>query len=288
MVIDHLYNDKDALAACTLVAPSWLAAAHLHLFHELMIYHDRSAAPFGEFVKFLAAAPHIRMLIKTLCLNGYHSSDRCQGRLNAPTLASVLERVPALDTFLVVNCFWEASAPCAPPPPPTRICLKNLYITYFAAPDQGARAKFEILRHFARVDRLKLDHVWIGHFDIDEDHDRELDQSQDLDGQRGAVVAGDLRPELARRLCVTSLTLSLADICLNFLTHLWRQPFVRTVTSLTVQDLYQASYLEDHGDLMLLGAAMRDTFAPLLTYFELDIPRLRENGTSQKLAYMRV
>lgn len=271
MVIDYLHHDKATLTNCTHVARSWLSASRMHLFRDVMVYHDRSDDPFGKFASFLRSAGHIRILIKTLCINGYHPSDRSHGKLDATILESVISHLPTLDTLLVVNSFWETSGQRAPLVPATRMSLKNLYITYFAAPGESANAKLEILRHFTHVDCLKLDHVWLGHPDVEDD--------QDDDAENDTTAA----TELSARLRVTSLTLSLADICLNFLIFLWRQSFMLSLTSLTVQDLYHASYLEHHEDLMLLGAALRHTFGPQLTYFELDIPRLQENGMYAQL-----
>ncbi|KAJ3554128.1 hypothetical protein NM688_g3264 [Phlebia brevispora] len=276
MVIDHLYNDKVTLAQCTLVARSWLSAARMHLFRDITVFHERTPEAFGKFVSLLRSKLHLRVLIKTLCLNGYHPSDGRQGRLDATILESIVALLPALDTLLVVNCFWERDGrPSAHTPEPThRVSLKNLYITYFSAEEESRHAKLEILRHFSKVDQLRLDHVWLGHFEIDDDQDGEVE------GFR-STAANSVANDSARRLSslqVTSLTLSLADICLNFLAFLWRQPFITTLTSLTVQDLFHAPYLVNHEDLTFVGEAIRDHFAPQLRYFELDLPRLREHG----------
>ena len=79
MVIDHLYTDKTTLAACTLVRRDWLAASRLHLFNDVIVFHERTERPFGRFTDFLREKPAIGSLIKILCINGYNPKDSRQG-----------------------------------------------------------------------------------------------------------------------------------------------------------------------------------------------------------------
>ena len=278
MVIDHLYDDKVSLASCALVAKSWLNTSRLHLFHDLIIFHDRAPEPFRAFTAFMTEKPFICSLVKTLCINGYHASDRRQGRINAGILDAILGLLPALDTLLIVNCFWETRVKdenaVTQTLPLHRASLKNLYVTYFSAEQEHTYAKLEILRHFQKVERLRLDHVWLGHFEIDGEDFEDVEELITRDETEAGIVsrATSTQPE------VTALTISLADICLNFLAYLWRQPFVHTMTTLIVQDLFQASYLENHEDLTFVGDAIRDTFGDQLEIFELDLPRLAPSG----------
>lgn len=289
MIIDHLYDDKVTLATCTLVAKSWLTASRLHLFYEITVFHDRSSQPFGKFAAFLSNKPTLRPLIKTICMNGYHTSDQRQGRLDAAMLDGIISQLPTLETLLIVNCYWDAhkgdGARRTPPPVPQyRAVLRNLYISYFSAEHETTLAKLEVLRHFKKVERLQLDHVWLGHFEDDEG-----EEEDDVEPEHSAEVSTGrptgLKPRVPRiHPEVTSLVLSMADICLNFLAHLWRQPFLGTIKAFTVQDFFQAPYLTDHQDLMFVGDVIRDTLRAQLTQFELDLPRLRSNGQSLRIS----
>lgn len=72
---------------------------------------------------------------------------------------------------------------------------------------------------------------------------------------------------------VNTLTLSLADVCLNFLEYLRRQPFLSTLDCLTLRELWAASYLENHEDIHLVGDIIRDKMSSTLRTFEIDLPR---------------
>lgn len=279
MVIDYLYHDKPALSACTLVSRTWLATSRMHLFNQVIIYHDRTPRPFGRFTDFLREKPFIRTLIKIMCMNGYHSSDPRQGLINASVLDDIIKQLPGLETLYIVNCFWQSSFRGAMrgvplPVPAYRATLKDLIITHFSAEQEATHSKLELLRHFRKLEKLKLDHVWLGHFALDTG-DGDQDEPAELDYEHWLQ---DLRPSVPGHPEVEELTLSFADVCLNFLAYLWRQPFISTLTSLTIQDLFQATYLQQHEDLLSIGEAIRDIFGSQLTYLELDMPRLGPNG----------
>ena len=239
---------------------------------------ERTERPFGRFTDFLREKPAIGSLIKILCINGYNPKDSRQGLINADMLGDVLENVRALETLYIMNCYWQSSYRNAVrglplQVPEYRATLKEVIITHFSAEQERTHSKLEILRHFRRVGKLKLDHVWLGHFELldEEAEAEELLPQPEFDYDKWLE---ELRPNVPGHPEITSLTLSFADICLNFLAYLWRQPFISTLTSLTIRDLFQATYLQNHEDLESIGEALRDIFGSQLEYLELDMPRL--------------
>ncbi|KAI0074712.1 hypothetical protein K474DRAFT_1566573, partial [Panus rudis PR-1116 ss-1] len=69
-IIDHLYDDRDSLRACSLVCKTWLDPARHHLFEALQVpYYKASGDPgFIPFAEFLVGAPDVRPYIKELTL----------------------------------------------------------------------------------------------------------------------------------------------------------------------------------------------------------------------------
>lgn len=72
MIIDHLHDDKETLASCSLVCKSWLPASRFHLFRKIRLELPRESAEglAADFARFLRRNPHICFLVRELHLVG--------------------------------------------------------------------------------------------------------------------------------------------------------------------------------------------------------------------------
>ncbi|GJE86424.1 hypothetical protein PsYK624_025040 [Phanerochaete sordida] len=269
MVIDHLFDDKPSLAMCSLVSHSWLRAARYHLFDSICVHCEKDANAFENFLGYLRSTPSIRAYIKDVCFDGFHEGDpeaeELEDTLESTYLSAVTALLPAVHSYTFINCQWgrsadEASA-CGLVP------LRSLHINSFVAASEDAKNKLRILRHFSHIEHLHLANMWLGHFGVDE-HD-------------GDGASCDDRPGAPAETRVRKMSLSMANICLNFLEYLRVQPFMKSLQSFRVVDLFHADYLEEHQDLTFVGELLRDRLSSTLEELNLELPRLAEGESAE-------
>ncbi|KAI0342288.1 hypothetical protein BDW22DRAFT_179537 [Trametopsis cervina] len=269
MIIENLCGDKLSLSACSIVSRSWLRTARQHLFESVLVSRQNQPDAFQSFVAFLKARPELCNVIRIICVDGYTEDTLLHGDLQVHFMSSIVEQIPGLKALLLLNCGWLPTKAAnmglyqRPPVP-----IEDVYINSFRAHRGPPSSKLEVLRQFSHIDNLYLTRLWLGHFDVDRDDDPS-DGDSDDEGQVPVRAA----PHPPLKVKVKALTLSMADVCLNFLEHLRRQPFITSLTSLTIRELWQASYLENHEDMFLIGDIIRDKIGSSLSNFEIDLPR---------------
>lgn len=209
-----------------------------------------------------------------MCIDGYNISEASLGDLDAPFMAKLTAQIPCLQALMLINCGWK-------PTKSSRLQLyeepqvpiKELYINNFQAAKGPVNSKLEVLRHFSRIECLYLSRLWLGHFNVDGGEDEDVhsagEDSGGCDGE-GTITTKSLSPLNVK---VKRLILSMADVCLNFLEHLRRQPFMENLHSLRIRDLWDASYLENHEDLFMIGDIIRDRLCENLADFHINLPR---------------
>lgn len=262
MVIDHLFDDKTSLASCSLVSRAWLRTARYHLFDSIYVHCEKDADAFQKFLEYLETTPSIRAYIKDVCFDGYREAsldveEGFEDTLDSAYLAAVTALLPEVHSYTFINCQWGRSE--NGPPAQSTVPLRSLHINSFVAASENSQNKLRILRHFSRIEHLHLENMWLGHFGFDE-HDK---------GGTDGDVAATL-PETR----VKALSLSMANICLNFLEYLRIQPFMKSLQSFRVADLFHAEYLEEHQDLVFVGELLRDRLSTTLKDFTMELPRL--------------
>jgi hypothetical protein len=266
MIVDHLHDNKAALANCTLVCRSWLRAARYHLFDSIYIHLERDLDALEHFLAYLRSRPSVRTYVKDICFDGFIETQDPPDTLDSAFLSSITELLPKVHTISLINCQWgKPKDTLDTSQPPKQISLRSLYINSFVAESENVRNKLRILRHFSHIGHLHLANVWLGHFGFEED---------DVDDAELPGVIG--RPAHATH--VASMTLSMANICLNFLEYLRIQPFMKTLTSLRIIDLFHAEYLEQHQDLVFVCELLKDQLRDSLQELHLELPRLSVTG----------
>ncbi|KAI0689564.1 hypothetical protein BC835DRAFT_1418447 [Cytidiella melzeri] len=271
MIIDSLCGDKVNLATCTLVSRVWKYTARQHLFEDVLVAHCRwptaEKIPYQEFLDFLRETPDVGPLIRTLYVEGFKNKNTPHGCLDATFVDAVMEHVPRLKGLALLNCGWRRTKSDSMHlyKRPQRY-IENIYINGFIADKGPPYSKLEILRHFSYIENLYLTRLWIGHFDVD----GELGDLGPNDEDSSPAL---LNPAPLLSVQVKTLTLSLADVCPNFLEYLHRQPFVASLVSLTIRDIWGASFVENNQDLILVGDMIRDRMYTSLETFEIDLPR---------------
>lgn len=264
MIIDFLYSDKSSLATCSLVCRSWLRAARYHLFETIYVHCDKDVDAFCNFLTYLQSTPTIRPYIKDLCFDGYTDKDDLQDNLESTYLAAVTYLLPQLHTVALVNCQWGRPKDSGDDFIHRKtIAVRSLYINSFVADSESRKNKLRILQQFSVIGHLHLANVWLGHFGLEDDEEEE-DTAEDI--------------PLSPATQVMALSLSMANICLNFLEYLRIQPFVKSLDSLRIIDLFHAEYLLEHQDLVFVGELLRDKVNTSLLEFSLELPRLVSTG----------
>lgn len=269
IVIDHLHDDKLSLAACCLVCHSWLRAARYHLFDSIYVHCEKDAEAFNKFLEYLRSTPSIRAYIKDVCFDGFRDakldSDEAEDTLESTYLSAVTALLPQVHTYSFINCQWGRAKDEEQRWALMPVRLRSLYINSFTAASENTRNKLHLLRHFSHIGHLHLANLWLGHFGFDDDDDDEIGH------------CGDMASPLYETR-VKSMSISMANICLNFLEYLRMQPFMRHLQSFRVVDLFHAEYLEEHQDLTFVGELLRDCLSRTLQEFHLELPRLPEDG----------
>lgn len=268
MVIDFLHEDKITLANCTTVCRSWLRPARYHLFATIYVNCEKDLDAFSKFLAYLKSTPSVLSYIKDLCFDGYNDDPNFGDNLESSYLAAVLAHLPLITTISVINCQWGRTKPLPDviSTPQRQVSLRSLYINSFVADRESPKNKLRVLRQFSSIGNLYLANVWLGHFGIDDDGADEAEPE-------GGV---DLLP-MTR---VKTLSISMANICLNFLEYLRIQPFMKSLASLRVIDLFHAKYLLEHQDLTFVGDLLREQLNTSLREIYLELPRLSPPGVS--------
>ena len=272
MVIDFLHDEKAVLSICTLVCRSWLRAARYHLFDSIHVHCKTNPDAFHKFLAYLESTPSVRAYIKDLCLDGFTEVPDPPDNIEACYLAAISELLPQIHTISVINCQWGQQKTDIVRL--KQISLRSLYISSFIAENEDHEDKFRVLRQFSHIGHLHLSNVWLGHFAFDEDE-------TDL-----AEQGGGIKPTPSTQ--VRALSLSMSNICLNFLESLRRQPFMQTLSSLRIIDLFHAEYLPEHQDLTYVGELLRGPLRTSLLELQLDLPRLSRHGMFSGATFLYV
>jgi len=117
MIIDHLYDDKTSLAACSITCRSWLSSSQHHLFDTITIsaadpsYWGRKenyVHKFQRFIEYLFHHPHIRPLIHALTLRALPSASTVPGiyypaELSTLQIYQIATQLPQLRDLFVVG-----------------------------------------------------------------------------------------------------------------------------------------------------------------------------------------
>ncbi|KIP09924.1 hypothetical protein PHLGIDRAFT_288540 [Phlebiopsis gigantea 11061_1 CR5-6] len=262
MIIDFLYDEKPVLSICTLVCRAWLRAARYHLFDSIYVHCEKNLDAFHDFLAYLQSTPSVRAYIKDLCLDGFTEVPEPPDNMESCYLAAIAELLPQIHTMSVINCQWGPQKNDVLRL--KQIPLRSLYINSFVADNEIHKDKFRVLRQFSHIGHLHLANVWLGHFALDENE-------TDLTEQGGDT-------KLLPSTRVKALSLSMANICLNFLECLRLQSFVRTLSSLRIIDLFHAEYLQEHQDLIYVGELLRGPISTSLLELHLELPRLSRHG----------
>lgn len=102
MIVDYLVNDKDALAACSLVARGWFNRSRYHLFRSITI---KSTSRLKTFLTFMARST-ARENVRILRL-GNGGMEKNKMKLGPASFAAILLALPALETLGVYYAAWD-------------------------------------------------------------------------------------------------------------------------------------------------------------------------------------
>ncbi|KAI0374633.1 hypothetical protein BV20DRAFT_1117910 [Pilatotrama ljubarskyi] len=93
--IDHLWNDRCALSACSLACHAWLPSARTHLFREQRLTGAKDCA---RFEALLESAPDVARYVRKLAIHDPTSTAYAQNWINrVPSLVAKLHRLTTLE-----------------------------------------------------------------------------------------------------------------------------------------------------------------------------------------------
>ncbi|THH30162.1 hypothetical protein EUX98_g4017 [Antrodiella citrinella] len=167
IIIDHLHDDKPALATCSLVSREWRPSTRYHLFQSIRICGDALFGGYDTFLRFLDAAPSIRPFIRSLCLSGENKHANVERCLIGPyVLVSVLDRLTSLKTLTLDEVVWGGASkrnarglwPVVWPPIPRSFDTLRLVRveSYDLGTSQYTRSVFQILQAFGALKKLEV------------------------------------------------------------------------------------------------------------------------------------
>jgi len=136
-IIDYLYDDKEALAACSLVCRSWVPGSRYHLFCSITVVADSHLA-FGPFICFLESVGEAVSYIKELNLWGQ--------RLEKLSVGGPLDKQP-------VVCYHTLTAIIAKLPALCDLTIRWIRFAHMAHYRPSKSAK--VLGKVIRTERLK-------------------------------------------------------------------------------------------------------------------------------------
>lgn len=115
MVIDHLHDDKDALAACSLVSRLWRNSSQYHLLENVTLHGVATARGLDAFAAFVETSPRLAHYVRALRVHGEGSwfgkfeHDRMRELCLRPKHARFLARLPALRRLFLFEMLWDSS-----------------------------------------------------------------------------------------------------------------------------------------------------------------------------------
>lgn len=162
-IIDHLYGEYSALAACALVCKAWLPASRYHFWRDMRL--TCSAEEVKRFTELLSISPEVAHYIRTVQLVG-----RCvdaYAHLESDVLHTALEtlsRLPALASVALVGLRFReragTSLPAHARSPPPLAGVAALAIRDCTFP--GFSDLATVVRACPALAALRLDGAWWG------------------------------------------------------------------------------------------------------------------------------
>lgn len=130
--IDHLWNDRETLLACSLACHAWLPSARTHLFRDQRL---TSAKDCARFEALLERAPAIARYVQKLSLSEPMSAAYAQNWINrVPALIAQLYRLTTLELIGLHYISLQKSSPetLAALSRLTSLVLADVYFDSFA------------------------------------------------------------------------------------------------------------------------------------------------------------
>ncbi|KAI0780387.1 hypothetical protein BD413DRAFT_496703 [Trametes elegans] len=108
--IDYLWDDLDALRACSLTCKAWLPSSRFHLFRNVRLRHADDVARFREL---LASAPGVGHCVRKLSLSADYDGATPEGAAREDDgwvdgAAELLPRLDRLGTLGLARVRWHA------------------------------------------------------------------------------------------------------------------------------------------------------------------------------------
>ncbi|KAI0647580.1 hypothetical protein C8Q79DRAFT_1009659 [Trametes meyenii] len=122
--IDHLWNDRESLLACSLTCHSWLPSARTHLFRDLRL---TGATHCDRFEALLGTAPDVARFVRKLAINEPRSTAYAQHWI--ARVPSLVARLPSLATLEFVGLHYVSLRDT---PPAALVALERLTALVFA------------------------------------------------------------------------------------------------------------------------------------------------------------
>lgn len=106
LFIDHLWDDKHALASCSLVAKSWVNRSRFHLFNSVTVKTAEGLQGFRDIVSSVPACRHIQSLSLE---NPKVDFQKSHYRLSPSYISLLVRSLPALCSFTVQCLWWDST-----------------------------------------------------------------------------------------------------------------------------------------------------------------------------------
>ena len=91
-IIDFLHDDKQALSACALTHPTWLAASRFHLFNTITVDDDGGIKDRIEALGRTSGARRALLYVRTVKIVSMHSEQRVGQLEDAASLYHIIQR----------------------------------------------------------------------------------------------------------------------------------------------------------------------------------------------------
>ncbi|KAI0636453.1 hypothetical protein C8Q77DRAFT_1092801 [Trametes polyzona] len=107
--IDHLWNDRETLSACSLVCHAWLPSARTHLFRDQRLTGAKACT---RFEALLESVPDVARYVRKLTINEPMSATYAQNWISrVPALVAQLHRLTTLELVGLHYVSLRNSAP---------------------------------------------------------------------------------------------------------------------------------------------------------------------------------
>ena len=110
-VIDHLFDDKRALASCSLVCRNWRTSSQYHLFHTIRIRHP---VTLESFLELLDGSPHLAPFVRSLSLCSSQCKQDVHLSVTTTGLATCISKLTNLQSLRLDGVFWSNTNRVAP------------------------------------------------------------------------------------------------------------------------------------------------------------------------------